>query len=182
MFTFAITSGSGSSMGSAHSTVTTFPHTFTLPLINLRRACAAVLWSSYSKKQKPLFFFLSSGWWYKITSFSPSERKRKYGNKKESRFHLHSTYIDIAHDDNLPLCYRNNLTLDVYGRAVIYLPVTLANSSTICSLVLLLGMDPTNSLLLATEIQTPMCLPGRISLLLHCKSCKISGNSFRVDR
>ncbi len=70
--TLAMTSGSGSSMGSAHSTVTTFPQTFTLPLINLRRAWAAVLWSSYSKKQKPRFFFLSSGWWYKMTSFKPS--------------------------------------------------------------------------------------------------------------
>lgn len=48
-------------------------------------------------------------------------------------------------------------------------PVTLANSSTICSFVLLLGMEPTNSLLLATEMHTPMGLPGRISLLLHCR-------------
>lgn len=46
-------------------------------------------------------------------------------------------------------------------------PVTFANSSTIWSFVLLLGMEPTNSLLLATEMHTPMCLPGRISLLLH---------------
>lgn len=30
-------------------------------------------------------------------------------------------------------------------------------------------MEPTNSRLLATEMQTPMCLPGRISLLLHCE-------------
>lgn len=30
-------------------------------------------------------------------------------------------------------------------------------------------MEPTNSLLLATEMHTPICLPGRISLLLHCK-------------
>lgn len=70
--TLAMTSGSGSSMGSAHSTVTTLPHTFTFPLISLRRAWAAVLWSSYSKKQKPLFFFLLSGWWYNITSLRPS--------------------------------------------------------------------------------------------------------------
>lgn len=41
--TFAITSGSGSSTGSAHSTVTTFPQTLTFPLINLRLACAADL-------------------------------------------------------------------------------------------------------------------------------------------
>lgn len=51
-------------------------------------------------------------------------------------------------------------------------PVTFANSSTICSFVLLLGMEPTNSLLLATEMHTPMCLPGRISLLLHCNNKK----------
>lgn len=55
-------------------------------------------------------------------------------------------------------------------------PVTFANSSTICSFVLLLGMEPTNSLLLATEIHTPMCLPGRISLLLHCKSMENSAD------
>lgn len=30
-------------------------------------------------------------------------------------------------------------------------------------------MEPTNSLLLATDMQTPMCLPGRISKLLHWK-------------
>lgn len=48
-------------------------------------------------------------------------------------------------------------------------PVTFENSSTICSFVLLLGMEPTNSLLLATEMHTPICLPGRISLLLHCR-------------
>lgn len=75
--TFAMTSGSGSSIGSAHSTVTTFPQTFTLPLINLRLAWAAVLWSSYSRKQKPRFFFLSSGWWYNMTSVRPSEIKQK---------------------------------------------------------------------------------------------------------
>lgn len=74
--TFAMTSGSGSSIGSAHSTVTTFPQTFTLPLINLRLAWAAVLWSSYSRKQKPRFFFLSSGWWYNMTSVRPSEIKQ----------------------------------------------------------------------------------------------------------
>lgn len=59
-----------------------------------------------------------------------------------------------------------------------FLPVTLANSSTICSFVLLLGMEPTNSRLLATEIQTPICLPGRISWLLHWKTnqktCRLS--------
>lgn len=71
-----MTSGSGSSMGSAHSTVTTFPHTFTLPLISRRRAWAAVLWSSYSRKQNPRFFFLSSGWWYNMTSFRPSVETR----------------------------------------------------------------------------------------------------------
>lgn len=43
------------------------------------------------------------------------------------------------------------------------LPVTLLNSSRICSLVLLLGIEPTKSLLLATEMQTPMCFPERIS-------------------
>lgn len=52
-------------------------------------------------------------------------------------------------------------------RAAANSPVTFENSSIICSFVLLLGMEPTNSLLLATEMQTPMCLPGRISLLLH---------------
>lgn len=78
VITFAITSGSGSSIGSAHSTVPTFPQTLTLPLINLRLAWAAVLWSSYSRKQKPLFFFLSSGWWYKMTSVRPSENKQPF--------------------------------------------------------------------------------------------------------
>ena len=52
-------------------------------------------------------------------------------------------------------------------------PVTFANSSTICSFVLLLGMEPTNSLLLATEMHTPICLPGRISLLLHCRGMEV---------
>lgn len=56
-------------------------------------------------------------------------------------------------------------------------PVTFANSSTICSFVLLLGMEPTNSLLLATEMHTPMGLPGRISLLLHCRSEDKRGRS-----
>lgn len=78
MLTLAITSGSGSSMGSAHSTVTTLPQTFTLPLISRRRAWAAVLWSSYSRKQKPRFFFLSSGWWYNMTSLRPSVSRQKY--------------------------------------------------------------------------------------------------------
>lgn len=50
------------------------------------------------------------------------------------------------------------------------LPVTLENSSTICSFVLLLGMEPTNSRLLATDIHTPICFPGRISWLLHCQT------------
>lgn len=50
---------------------------------------------------------------------------------------------------------------------VIDLPVTLLNSSTICSLVLLLGIEPTKSLLLATEMHTPMCFPERISWLLY---------------
>lgn len=81
--TLAMTSGSGSSMGSAHSTVTTFPHTFTLPLISRRRAWAAVLWSSYSKKQKPRFFFLSSGWWYNMTSFRPSVETVRWGEGKK---------------------------------------------------------------------------------------------------
>lgn len=49
------------------------------------------------------------------------------------------------------------------------LPVTFPNSSIICSFVLLFGMDPTKSLLFATEMQTPMCLPGRISWLSHWK-------------
>lgn len=84
--TFAMTSGSGSSMGSAHSTVTTFPHTFTLPLISRRRAWAAVLWSSYSKKQKPRFFFLSSGWWYNMTSFRPSVMAAKGEKTQGSRW------------------------------------------------------------------------------------------------
>lgn len=75
--TLAMTSGSGSSIGSAHSTVTTLPQTFTLPLISRRRAWAAVLWSSYSRKQKPLFFFLSSGWWYRMTSLRPSVSTQK---------------------------------------------------------------------------------------------------------
>lgn len=44
-----------------------------------------------------------------------------------------------------------------------FLPVTFENSSTICSLVLLLGIEPTNSRLLATDMQTPICFPGRIS-------------------
>lgn len=62
----------------------------------------------------------------------------------------------------------NDALLKIFNK-VADLPVTFANSSRICSFVLLFGMEPTNSLLLATEMHTPMCLPGRISLLLHCK-------------
>lgn len=89
--TLAMTSGSGSSRGSAHSTVTRFPQTFTLPLISRRRAWAAVLWSSYSKKQKPRFFFLSTGWRYNMTSFRPSvETAEKTGQFQEFKSHFHS--------------------------------------------------------------------------------------------
>lgn len=46
-------------------------------------------------------------------------------------------------------------------------PVTLPKSSSMLSLVLFLGIDPTNSRLFATDIQTPKYLPGRISWLSH---------------
>lgn len=46
-------------------------------------------------------------------------------------------------------------------------PVTLLNSSRIFSFVLFFGIDPTKSLLFATEMHTPMCLPERISWLSH---------------
>lgn len=74
-----MTSGSGSATGSAHSTVTGFPQTFTFPLMRRRRACAADLWSSYSRKQNPRFFFLSSGCWYNMTSCRPSEGRQQSG-------------------------------------------------------------------------------------------------------
>lgn len=104
-----MTSGSGSSTGSAHSTVTTFPQTFTFPLIRRRRACAADLWSSYSKKQKPRFFFLSSGWWYKMTSTKPSEKHvfsiklQKERKKKKSRVYSRTPSLVFCNTQPLNL-------------------------------------------------------------------------------
>lgn len=89
--TLAMTSGSGSATGSAHSTVTGFPQTLTLPLIRRRRACAADLWSSYSRKQNPRFFFLSSGCWYNITSCRPSIGKNN--NPSGRMIHFNSSRI-----------------------------------------------------------------------------------------
>ena len=59
--TLDIVCSSGSSWGSAQSTIISQPHTFILPVPSLLLANDAALWESYSKKQKPLFFFLSSG-------------------------------------------------------------------------------------------------------------------------
>lgn len=101
--TLAMTSGSGSATGSAHSTVTGFPHTLTLPLIRRRRACAADLWSSYSRKQKPRFFFLSSGWWYNITSWRPSVKTNQNIFKFQNSCHVY-------HPQRLMICFSTFLT------------------------------------------------------------------------
>ena len=52
------------------------PHTFIRPVESRRLASEADLWVSYSKKAKPLFFFLaSSGELYMMTSVRPSENE-----------------------------------------------------------------------------------------------------------
>lgn len=61
ILTFDMVSASGSSCGSAQSTMISQPHTFTRPVPRRLLARDAALWDSYSKKQNPLFFFLSSG-------------------------------------------------------------------------------------------------------------------------
>lgn len=101
-----MTSGSGSATGSAHSTVTGFPHTLTLPLIRRRRACAADLWSSYSRKQKPRFFFLSSGWWYNITSWRPSVGTRQNQLSDPSSFTADNLSQHCS-DETPSLCFWN---------------------------------------------------------------------------
>ena len=56
------------------------PQTFTREVPKRRLAREAALCDSYSRKQKPRFFFLSSGELYIITSVSPAEilQKQRY--------------------------------------------------------------------------------------------------------
>ncbi len=58
--TLAIVSESGSSMGSAQSTMMSQPQTRILPDDNRRLAKDAALCDSYSRNANPLFFFLES--------------------------------------------------------------------------------------------------------------------------
>lgn len=53
-------------------------HTFILPVPSLRLANEAALCDSYSRKQNPLFFFLSSGELYIITSIKPAEKRMSF--------------------------------------------------------------------------------------------------------
>lgn len=69
-------SESGSSWGSAQSTIISQPQTLIRPVPSLLLASEAALCDSYSRKQKPLFFFLSSGELYIITSVRPAVKKK----------------------------------------------------------------------------------------------------------
>ena len=60
IITFDIVSESGSSMGSAQSTIMSQPQTRILPDDNRRLAKDAALCDSYSRNANPLFFFFES--------------------------------------------------------------------------------------------------------------------------
>ena len=170
-------SSSGSSSGSAQSTMMSQPQTRVQPFPIRCLAIDADLWLSYSRNANPrFFFFMSSGELYMMTSRRPSSNKNNWTQDGvERNKHRQATerdFIKIAlkYLRNLVSIQKHELPELNRSSASLFLllctcdvPVCFRNSSRMSSLLLFFGMLPTNKRTLATDMLILRSLPGRIS-------------------